>query len=274
MTARAGGSNSWVLVGHAHGDRPAAAGQRSRTCKWRCPPIWYEAHVVAAGLDVAGVTLPGAPFVIIGHNSRIAWGLDEHGRRRRGLLRRGRGHVHAQVSVSRRVAPARVTSMQIDVRGHARPEAFDVFSTRHGPLVATETDWESRRILAARRGRRSARAAGDAVGSHHAGRDGRRVPRDRAARRLGQFLRASADSASPSQNFVYADVDGHIGYAMSGRLPMRKRQRRRDARARDGLAIRVDRRLCRRIGCRMRRSAVRRRSSRRIRRSIAAGRPS
>ena len=43
------------------------------------PSIWYEMHVVAAGLEVAGATLPGAPFVVIGHNATIAWGITNTG---------------------------------------------------------------------------------------------------------------------------------------------------------------------------------------------------
>ncbi len=36
--------------------------------------MWYEAHLHAAGFNVEGFTLPGMPFVIVGHNQRIAWG--------------------------------------------------------------------------------------------------------------------------------------------------------------------------------------------------------
>src|SRR6202022_4809535 len=43
------------------------------------PNLWYEAHLRAGSLDVAGVTLPGTPCVIVGHNQRIAWGLTNLG---------------------------------------------------------------------------------------------------------------------------------------------------------------------------------------------------
>jgi penicillin amidase len=185
------------------------------------PAIWYEAHVVAAGLDVAGVTLPGAPFVIIGHNNRLAWGLTNTGA---DVV----DFYVEDVDMSTRTylfrgerIPLGVTSTKIDVRGQALPEAFDVFSTRHGPLVATETDWETPPDLAARRGPISPRplamrweaiTQGETAGAF--------LAIDRATN-WDQFLEGVHRFGSPSQNFIYADVDGHIGYAMSGRIPLR-----------------------------------------------------
>ena len=36
-------------------------------------------HLVATGLDVIGVTIPGVPFIVLGHNARIAWGMTKTG---------------------------------------------------------------------------------------------------------------------------------------------------------------------------------------------------
>ncbi len=49
------------------------------TCRTRFPNTWYEAHLSCGDFDVAGVTLPGAPWVIVGHNRRIAWGFTNLG---------------------------------------------------------------------------------------------------------------------------------------------------------------------------------------------------
>ena len=96
-----------------------------------------------------------------------------------------------------------------------------MFSTRHGPLVATETDWETPPDLAAQSGRVSPRplamrweaiTQGETAGAF--------LAIDRASN-WGQFLEGIRRFGSPSQNFIYADVDGHIGYAMSGRIPTR-----------------------------------------------------
>ena len=66
-------------VGPADRHRPAAPGQRPAPAASSCPRRWYEMHLVAAGLDVQGVSVPGAPFVAIGHNARIAWGFTNTG---------------------------------------------------------------------------------------------------------------------------------------------------------------------------------------------------
>jgi penicillin G amidase len=220
MTSRPGGSNSWALSGtRTATGRPLLANDPHLQVEM--PAIWYEAHVVTAGLDVAGVTLPGAPFVIIGHNDRLAWGLTNTGAdvvdfyvedvdmSTRTYLFRGQR------------LPLTVTSTQIGVRGQSKPEAFDVFSTRHGPLVATEAIWEDPPDLAKQSGRITPRplamrweaiAQGETAGAF--------LAIDRAAN-WDQFLEGVRRFGSPSQNFIYADVDGHIGYAMSGRIPLR-----------------------------------------------------
>lgn len=67
------GSNNWAVApartkaGHA-----LLAGDPH--LQLTLPSIWYEAHLVVAGeLDVAGVTLPGSPGVVIGFNRDVAW---------------------------------------------------------------------------------------------------------------------------------------------------------------------------------------------------------
>ena len=45
----------------------------------RLPNTWYEAHLICGDFDVVGVTLPGMPYVIVGHNRNIAWGFTNVG---------------------------------------------------------------------------------------------------------------------------------------------------------------------------------------------------
>jgi penicillin amidase len=219
ITARAGGSNSWVIAGSRTATgRPLLANDPHLNVEM--PSIWYEAHMVAAGLDVAGVTLPGTPFVIIGHNKRIAWGLTNTGAdvvdfyvedvdmSRRQYLYRGAWQ------------PLTVSKFTIDIRGeHSEP--YEVFSTIHGPLVATETAWEDPPEFANAAGRLRPRP----LALHwEAAKQGETAGAFDALNRAGrwtEFLGAVRRFGAPSQNVVYADVDGHIGYAMSGRIPIR-----------------------------------------------------
>ena len=116
--------------------------------------------------------------------------------------------------------PLTVSKFTIDVRGE-RSEPYEVYSTIHGPLVATETAWEDPPDIANATGRLNPKPLAlrwDAV------RQGETAAAFDALNRAGrwtEFLEAVRRFGAPSQNIVYADVDGHIGYAMSGRIPIR-----------------------------------------------------
>lgn len=220
ITARPGASNSWVIAGsRTESGKPLLANDPHLNVEM--PSLWYEAHLVAAGLDVAGATLPSAPFVIIGHNARIAWGLTNSGvdvqdffvedvdMSRRRYLFRGRWE------------PLAVDRYEIGVRGRSRPEVFELYSTRHGPLVATETAWEEVPDLSAEKGRVSPRPLALTWDAASRGETAGAFEALNRARDWASFLDAVRRLAAPSQNVVYADVDGNIGYALSGRLPLR-----------------------------------------------------
>ena len=77
-TAPRGNSNAWVVSGRRTATgRPILANDPHLLIE--LPSVWYEMHLVAAGLDVQGVAVPGTPFVAIGHNARIAWGFTNTG---------------------------------------------------------------------------------------------------------------------------------------------------------------------------------------------------
>ena len=218
VAARAGGSNSWAIApSRSVTGRPLLANDPHLAVEM--PSIWYEVHVVAGGLDVTGVTLPSAPFVIIGHNARLAWGLTNTG------LDVQDFYVEDVDMTSRRYLyrgqwlPLLSTSIDIGVRGQQRPTTYEYFSTRHGPLLYTEAEWETPPDLAALKGRVTPRplalrweTRGETAGAFEA--------INRAAN-WTEFLAGVRRFSAPSQNFVYADVAGHIGYAMSGRVPLR-----------------------------------------------------
>src|SRR5690349_8871202 len=72
------GSNNWVVGGgHTITGKPLLSNDMH--LGHQMPNLWYEAHLRCGDYDVAGVTLPGVPFVIVGHNQRIAWGFTNVG---------------------------------------------------------------------------------------------------------------------------------------------------------------------------------------------------
>jgi penicillin amidase len=220
-TARRGGSNNWVLAGRRTASgRPLLANDPHLELEF--PGVWYEIHLVAAGLDVIGVTVPGTPFVVLGHNTRIAWGMTNTGADVQDLfvervdLNRQRYFAQGQW------LPLEVHRTDIPVRG-GDTQSFEVWRTRNGALFAeVGADWESAPDwLSPAHERRGERRA-FALRWHSAG--GEMAGAFEALNRASgwsEFTAAVERFAAPSQNFVYADIEGNIGYAMSGVLPQR-----------------------------------------------------
>ena len=68
------GSNNWVIAGkHTASGKPLLSNDMHLGLTE--PNIWYMADLRAPGFHAAGVTLPGMPFVIAGHNEHVAWGF-------------------------------------------------------------------------------------------------------------------------------------------------------------------------------------------------------
>ena len=198
------GSNSWALSGkHTASGKPILANDPH--LEWGIPSTWYQVHLQAPGLDVIGVSLPGLPCVIIGHNQRIAWGVTNLGYDVQDLYiekidpRTGRYLFRGQLE------QARSEVEWIAVKGQ-KPQEFRQWVTRHGPVTIEEGN----RFLALRW------SAADPSGFQFPFLDLNR------ANNWAEFTAALARFPGPGQNFVYADVDGNIGYHATGKLPIRK----------------------------------------------------
>ncbi len=207
-------SNAWVVGGsRTRSGKPILANDMHLAL--RAPSIWMLMSLHAPGLDVVGMTIPGAPFVIAGHNRAIAWGftnayLDDADL----FLERLDPADTTRYLTPDGSAPIELLPETVQVRG-AEPVAFTVRRTRHGPLLdldAPPGDSGLERIAA----QWASRTPGATLQS---------IPAmDRAAEWSG-FLAAVADFQNPHQNIVYADTAGHIGYVMGGRVPIRGARR-------------------------------------------------
>src|SRR3712207_1561202 len=170
-------------------------------------------HLSAPGLRVAGVTAAGTPGIIIGHNERVAWGLTNLGPDVQDVYR----EKFDPQNPRRYMTPegwreAEVRREEIKVRkSPATPEtetvAHEVLVTRHGPVVlqrggeAYALRWTA------------LRPDSEEFGAFY--------PLNRA-RNWREFQDALAAYRAPTMNFVYADVDGHIGYYGAGQVPVRR----------------------------------------------------
>jgi penicillin amidase len=220
-TTRRGGSNNWVIAGRRTASgRPLLANDPHLQLEF--PGVWYEMHLVAAGLDVIGVSVPGTPFVVIGHNTRIAWGMTNTGADVQDLFIERVDLNRQRYLFQGQWLPFEVTQTDIPVRG-GETQSFEVWRTRNGTIFSeVGADWEfAPDWLSPAHKRQGERRAfslrWDAAGGEMAG-------VFEALNRAGnwaEFTAAIERFAAPSQSFVYADVEGNIGYAMSGTLPQR-----------------------------------------------------
>lgn len=221
------GSNNWVIASaRSFNGKPLLANDMHLLMGIPC--IWYENHLVCqpdAGadpsdaLEVTGVTFPGTPYVVAGHNAHVAWGFTngfpdvqdlyiEH------LRRTDDGRV--QYEFQGEWHDAEVLREVIRVKG-APAETQEVIITRHGPIInALATDLihellpqEAEPPLALR----WTSLEPDAL--IHALRAMNR------ARSCLEFREALRDWSAPIQNTVYADTAGHIGYSFPGKVPIR-----------------------------------------------------
>jgi penicillin amidase len=201
------GSNAWVLSGkHTASGKPMLSNDMH--LEYSLPGIWYMIYLEAPGLRVAGVSLPGAPGVIVGHNERIAWGITNLHFDVQDLYleklddRTGRYIFRGQVE------QARAEREIIRVKNSPAVEV-DTWVTRHGPIFIAEGNQRlALRWTAAEPGLLQFPF----------------IDIDRA-QNWEQFQAALKRLPGPGSNFVYADVDGNIGYHAVGMLPRRRNYR-------------------------------------------------
>ena len=198
------GSNAWAISGkHTASGKPILANDPH--LEFGIPSTWYQVHLRAPDLDVIGVSLPGVPCVIIGHNERIAWGVTNLGFDVQDLYLERLDPASGRYVFRGQLEQARLEAENIPVKG-ARPVEFRQWVTRHGPVSATEDG----RHLALRW------TAAEPGSFQLPFLDLNR------ARNWPEFTAALRRFPGPGQNFVYADVDGNIGYHATGLLPIRK----------------------------------------------------
>jgi penicillin amidase len=199
------GSNNWVVNGsHTKSGKPLLANDPHITHS--IPSVWYMIHLKAPGLNVTGVSLPGLPFALLGHNEHIAWGMTNTGPDVQDLyiesfnFRDPKKYLHNGQWVD-----AEARDETIKVRGQ-RDYHFTVMVTRHGPVISHD-------------GGRDLALQWTLLSPHAVRLPFRRINQ---ASNWMEFTAALRDFNVPMQNSVYADAEGNIGYYAAGLVPIRK----------------------------------------------------
>jgi penicillin amidase len=187
----------------------AQVGLHCRTVSPACP------------FDVSGFSLASMPGVLIGHNARISWGLTTSYADVQDLYLE---QVQAdRVRQGDAYQPLALRTEEIRVRGEDQPRALRIRSSRHGPLLSDVSD-QLQQVGAqqARPGSEGYAVSVSWTGSTP-GRSMDAVLNLNRATDFAQFRAALKLLSAPSQNVLYADVDGNIGYQLPGDVPRRGR---------------------------------------------------
>ncbi len=201
------GSNNWVIAGALSSTgKPLLANDPHRVIA--LPSLRYMAHLNAPGWNVIGAGEPALPGIAAGHNDRVAFGFTIVGIDQQDLYVERLDPQNPDRYLYRGSSEAmRIEHEQIAVRGEA-PRTVDLRFTRHGAVVRVDTERKRAYVLRW-------------VGSEPGAAGYLRSLALNQARDWNGFLDAVSGWKVPSENLIYADVDGNIGWVASGLAPVR-----------------------------------------------------
>lgn len=212
ITAGAWASNNWVVSrGMSTTGAPLLANDPHLGLN--IPSVWYANGLHAPDFDVVGVTFPGIPGVVIGHNRHVGWGVTNLGPDIQDLyIEKLNPENPNQYEFQGQWEDMQVIQEVIEVEDRDEPEVVTVRITRHGPIMnpAVESLKEALQPLALRWTALDGTTMFEAL---------RLLNR---AENWDQFRQALSHWAIAGQNFVYADVEGNIGYQATGLVPIRQ----------------------------------------------------
>jgi len=208
-TAAVVGSNNWAVAG-SHTRTGAALVANDMHLGQRVPVIWYRMRfrtnpAQGLGIDLTGVTLPGAPVMVAGSNGHIAWGFtNSYGNWLDVSL-----VPCTAVGVSSLTGPSGTIALQVQwelIRVHGRgPVRFPVRSGPGGVLLEAHPD-RGQCWFASWLAQVPAASNFNLLGLEHVS-------------TVQQALALAPTIGIPHQNFVVGDREGHIGWALYGRVP-------------------------------------------------------
>lgn len=198
------GSNAWAVAPwRSATGRPLLANDPHLEVSLPC--AFYAIHLSAPELHVTGLTLPGAPGVVIGHNERVAWGVTNAMLDDEDLYVLTLDETRSAELIEGTLQDLRAVTERISVRWQEEPEILKILISERGPVVRDR----GREVLALEWTGLRAPSALEAV---------LETNRSRTVQDVAEAWR---DTAGPYVHMVAADTDGHILQVLSGRVPDR-----------------------------------------------------
>ena len=205
-------SNNWVVSGkRTVSGKPLLSNDPH--LRPTAPSIWHMVHLSAPGYRVAGVTAAGLPGVVIGHNENIAWGFTNVGPDVQDVyLEKFDPSNPNRYQTESGWQDAVIRHEEIKVRKGLASAEFDVVKhdvtvTRHGPIIF---EGDGKRYALRWTAFELAKTKVEINYALNRARD------------WNEFTTALLSFTAPTQNAVYADVNGHIGYHAAGIVPIRR----------------------------------------------------
>lgn len=205
------GSNNWALAGsRTNSGFPLLANDPHLDLSF--PSIWFEQQLSTPGSNAYGVSLPGCPFVIIGFNDSIAWGVTNAGRDVKDFYTtRFQDESKKAYWLNGKWEPTRLRIEEIRVRGAAT--VYDTVAyTIHGPVMFDHS-FNNHGTIATNLAVRWV--------AHEPSNEAMTFYRLNRANNYEDYESAIRTFDCPGQNFIFASKSGDIAIWQQGKFPAR-----------------------------------------------------
>ncbi len=204
---RGKGSNAWVVA-----PKKSTTGNavlcNDMHLALSMPSLWYQVHLNAGDdYHATGVSLPGVPMVLVGHNDHISWGMTL-------AFVDAEDLFIEQVDSQNRYLyqdewhPAEIIGEEINIKGIPDPHVEKVMITRHGPIISDVVGHPHQKIAVNSMALRPSQAFDGWLQLNQ-------------AQGWDDFVAAMQLITAPQLNVAYADVENNIGYWVTGQAPVR-----------------------------------------------------
>ncbi len=203
-------SNNWVISGKRTLDGKALLANDPHL-RPAAPGIWYMTHLSAPGVRVSGVTFPGVPGIVLGHNENFAWGATNVGPDVQDVYFEqfnDKGEYKTPGGWKKAEVRQETILVRKGLGPETEPQEIEIVETRNGPVI------------------------GESGGRKYSLKWTAFEPSNQEfeaffllnrAKGWDGFKKALMSYGGAMQNFIYADTEGNIGWYAAGRVPIRKK---------------------------------------------------